>query len=682
MIPIQFSAVLLKVASRCNLDCDYCYVYHHADQSWRDQPHFMSLSTVQKIASRIQEYVEARNLKEFSITFHGGEPLLFGAQRLAETVEVIRSCVTAECVLDFSLQTNGVLLTDEAIDALEKQEILISLSLDGDRRTNDRHRVDHSGSSSFEQTLSALQRLQRRKSKLFRGVIAVIDPYSDPRTLFEFFETLSVPRLDLLLPDATHARLPPHRDEVPALYGDWLEKAFDLWFREYPELPIRWFDALLATRLGVASPTDAMGLGSINLVVIDTDGTYTDHDVFKITDGAGPSLSCNVQDASLVDIERHPSIQKHAFHLTLDGLASECQRCPIVAGCGGGSVMHRWHPVRKLDAPTVYCRELFSIFRSATASLRRSLAETPSEPESEDLPLGGDALLAACRQWRADTEARADNFCLRNGIERGDSSAASILLRARQGLDLDAALARTSRIGTWQGEVRLHAVDPWLIAPFSDAIRVVDGNSLDAQSIFQCFSEATALMEAFDRILPEAFRTLISDVVFVESRLESEDRIFSLSDDSAPNVIYLSIRSGGKLLEPEDLADSLIHEFFHHILYHAEQNGRMLYDKNFPKFSAPWRPSSDLRPSGGFLHGTFVFSALARFWKFLFEYDKFLSKEKALENATLFLGYAHYGTASLKEFGLLTARGENLLRVLSASLDIVESKIEAPGIQA
>ena len=33
---------LLKVASRCNLSCDYCYMYEHADQSWRNQPHMFS----------------------------------------------------------------------------------------------------------------------------------------------------------------------------------------------------------------------------------------------------------------------------------------------------------------------------------------------------------------------------------------------------------------------------------------------------------------------------------------------------------------------------------------------------------------------------------------------------------------------------------------------------------------
>ena len=35
--------VLLKVASRCNLDCSYCYVYHMGDDGWRYQPKLMGI---------------------------------------------------------------------------------------------------------------------------------------------------------------------------------------------------------------------------------------------------------------------------------------------------------------------------------------------------------------------------------------------------------------------------------------------------------------------------------------------------------------------------------------------------------------------------------------------------------------------------------------------------------------
>src|ERR1700730_18098540 len=367
---VIFTAALLKVASRCNLNCDYCYVYKHADQSWRDQPHFMSTATLKRFAERLNEYVRSHSIKEFSVTFHGGEPLLYGARRLTDATELIRSIVASDCKLEFSLQTNGTLLSDEAIEQLDVARILISLSLDGSQRVNDLHRLDHRGSSTFAATMSAIRRLQLHKSGIFRGVIAVIDPVVPPRELFEFFQPLHLPQLDLLLPDATHANPPIGRDSDPSLYSRWLTTAFELWFTEYSDIPIRWFDALLGSRLGVPSPTDAMGMGSVNLIVIDTDGSYTDHDVFKITKENGAALLRDLSTTSFDQISAHPHILLHARCLTLEGLASECQTCPVVDACGGGSVMHRWHSQRQLNAPSVYCGELFNVIETATRLMR------------------------------------------------------------------------------------------------------------------------------------------------------------------------------------------------------------------------------------------------------------------------------------------------------------------------
>ena len=286
-IPVLFTAALLKVASRCNLNCDYCYVYQHADQSWRTQPKLMAAATIERFAQRLLEYLQLHALSEFSVTFHGGEPLLFGGTRLSAAARTIREIVGTGHSLSFSLQTNGTLLTDELITQLEFAEIDVSVSLDGPRTLHDRHRPDHAGGATFDATYEAIQRLQQRKSSIFTGVIAVIDPSIPPRELFEFFAPLGLPRLDLLLPDSTHERLPPGRARSSSLYVQWLQEAFELWFNEYSTLPVRWFDALLASRAGVPSATDAMGLGSVSLIVIDTDGSYTDHDVFKITvDGA------------------------------------------------------------------------------------------------------------------------------------------------------------------------------------------------------------------------------------------------------------------------------------------------------------------------------------------------------------------------------------------------------------
>ena len=37
----MIDSYVVKVASRCNLDCTYCYEYNLGDDTWKHQPRFM-----------------------------------------------------------------------------------------------------------------------------------------------------------------------------------------------------------------------------------------------------------------------------------------------------------------------------------------------------------------------------------------------------------------------------------------------------------------------------------------------------------------------------------------------------------------------------------------------------------------------------------------------------------------
>ncbi|MGH3750034.1 MAG: hypothetical protein ACRDT8_21835, partial [Micromonosporaceae bacterium] len=50
--PLPFVEFALKFHGRCNLACDYCYMYEMADQSWRDKPVSMSRRTIDQFAFR------------------------------------------------------------------------------------------------------------------------------------------------------------------------------------------------------------------------------------------------------------------------------------------------------------------------------------------------------------------------------------------------------------------------------------------------------------------------------------------------------------------------------------------------------------------------------------------------------------------------------------------------------
>src|SRR5690606_15225630 len=180
---VPFRQFVLKVHSRCDLACDHCYVYEHADQSWRTRPKAMPHEIVVRTARRIADHVQAHALSRVTIVLHGGEPLLAGPERLGRTAAELRAALDPLCELDLRLHTNGVLLDDRFMDVFAEHRVKVGVSLDGDRAANDRHRLFADGRSSFDRVIRAIERLRRRRD-LFAGLLCTIDVRNDPAAVY------------------------------------------------------------------------------------------------------------------------------------------------------------------------------------------------------------------------------------------------------------------------------------------------------------------------------------------------------------------------------------------------------------------------------------------------------------------------------------------------------------------
>src|SRR6185503_4859613 len=98
--------LLVKVASRCNIDCSYCYWFR--DAAVYSKPKLMSAEVLQQLLRRIEEHVVKYDFLEFPLILHGGEPLLWGVEnfhRFAEGCEAITA--RTGCTLPIAVTTNG-----------------------------------------------------------------------------------------------------------------------------------------------------------------------------------------------------------------------------------------------------------------------------------------------------------------------------------------------------------------------------------------------------------------------------------------------------------------------------------------------------------------------------------------------------------------------------------------------
>ncbi len=356
-VPIPIDTVLLKVASRCNIACTYCYVYQLGDRGWERQPSVMSQRMIDATISRLDELRQAQD-RDFAVVLHGGEPLLLGEKLLARLLVGLRARLPEGCTL--SVQTNGTLLTGPLLGLFEDTGTKVSVSLDGPRELNDSRRVRFDQGGTFEAILCGIRRLQRHSAaeRLFSGTLSVVEPSSDPSEVYWFLRRLGVPGMSFLLPDGNHSRLPPGKagfDSHEA--GAWLAGLFDVYMSDPDPVPVRILDDLVKLLLGGAATKEGMGRDLNAILIIDTDGTVTKNDTLKSTFNGGDQFSepWSVQSHSLQEIARTPAFREHVEmqHPT----CNQCLRCPELSICGGGMPLYRWSNERGFDNPSVYCTD-------------------------------------------------------------------------------------------------------------------------------------------------------------------------------------------------------------------------------------------------------------------------------------------------------------------------------------
>ena len=194
-------SVILKIAALCNLNCSYCYVYNHEDKGYLQRPRFIADDTFDAALRAIAAYCDRRSGHTVSITFHGGEPTLIGAERF-DALATRAKQTLGDSLGGLSIQTNATLIDEDWLNVFGRHRVQVGVSLDGPRATNDMHRVDHAGHGSYDRALEGLAALQQRG--LDPGVLCVVNPRMSGLEVYRHFRSLGLQRMDFLLPDATH----------------------------------------------------------------------------------------------------------------------------------------------------------------------------------------------------------------------------------------------------------------------------------------------------------------------------------------------------------------------------------------------------------------------------------------------------------------------------------------------
>src|SRR3954469_24074863 len=158
-IPLQ--TLVLNVTSKCNLSCGYCYEYGEDKiVEASTKPRFMNEETAKQSVDFI--FKESEDSPTVNLTFFGGETLLNFKMLQSSLAYAKEKGHALGKQVNASLTTNATLLRDEVIDWMVENDVGVTVSIDGAREQQDKHRVFSNGMGSYDIIVPRIKELLAR----------------------------------------------------------------------------------------------------------------------------------------------------------------------------------------------------------------------------------------------------------------------------------------------------------------------------------------------------------------------------------------------------------------------------------------------------------------------------------------------------------------------------------------
>ncbi len=345
----SLTLLIKPAAGLCNMRCAYCF--YRAASEERDN-RVMTEETVDRLLEQIAAYKPA----SLAVHFQGGEPTLAGLPFFRTFVGKLRAA--AMCPVQFALQTNGLLIDDAFAAFLREHGFLVGLSLDGDRKTNDRCRRDKTGESTFSRVLTAAETL--KKHGVAFNILSVIDDENAKEidATYAFFKAQGFGCLQFI----------PCLDDGGAslsadAYEAFLKRCFDLWYADFESgryVSIRHIDNYIGILLGEPPESCAMRGVCGSYFVVEANGDLYPCDFYC---KAAYKLG-SVFDARPFE----PNEPQRSFIEASRAIHAHCGSCKYYALCRGGCRRDRTDDWTK----NKYCTAYYNFFEYAANRMVRA----------------------------------------------------------------------------------------------------------------------------------------------------------------------------------------------------------------------------------------------------------------------------------------------------------------------
>ena len=390
--PPRFHLLAKPSGSTCNLDCTYCF-FLSKEALYPDDRQRMSEETLEQY---IRQLLESHRTPTVTVAWQGGEPTLMGLDFFKRSVELVQQYRRPGQRIDYTFQTNGVLLDDAWCAFLKEHGFLVGLSVDGPKEIHDRYRVNRGGGGTFDQVMRGLSHLRthgvdfnvlctvnaanqdhgRRVYRFFRDELGATWMQFIPIVERATAETLPIAnqgwserpgRPRLLYTQA--GSLVTERSVGGRQYGQFLVDVFEEWVRrDVGTVYVQLFDVTLHAYFGqhmlcIHAPTCGNG------PALEHNG-----DLYACDHYVEPGFKLgNIHQTHMADLVASPAQRKFGLDKR-DTLTRQCRECPVRPLCNGGCPKERFVVSRDGEPGHSYLCAGFELFYTHTRPYMEAMA--------------------------------------------------------------------------------------------------------------------------------------------------------------------------------------------------------------------------------------------------------------------------------------------------------------------
>jgi len=412
--PPRFHLLSKPSGSTCNLDCTYCF-FLSKEALYPNARSRMSDATLE---AYIRQLLESHRAPTVTVAWQGGEPTLMGVDFFRRSVALVEKYRRPQQNVEYTFQTNGVLLDDEWCRFFREHDVLVGLSVDGPEEIHNTYRLNKGGQGTFKQVRRGWEYLVKHEVDF--NILCTVNAANQHhgREVYRFFrdelgatwmqfipiverataETLPIANLgwadrpggDRLLYTQT-GNLVTERSVGGEQYGRFLVDIFEEWLRhDVGRVFVQLFDVTLHAYFGqhllcIHAPTCGYG------PALEFNG-----DLYACDHFVEPAYKLgNIHESHMLEMVASPQMRAFGDHKR-DGLTQQCRDCEVRPLCNGGCPKERFTLSREGEPGQNYlCGGLYHFFNHT-----RPAMDVMARLVQRGLPAAG------VMEWTAEQDKR------------------------------------------------------------------------------------------------------------------------------------------------------------------------------------------------------------------------------------------------------------------------------------